>query len=139
GNLASVFSRSKDHVPGARAGGALSRAAVVESIRVLDVPWCVKLATTEDTEDTEVKTTPMLGTLAWNRYGKSEIRLVKVRRASGRAAQPHEIIDLTIDVQLEGAFDAVYTDGDNRLCLPTDTMKNTVYALARHDRLAHVE
>ena len=72
----------------------------------------------------------MPGELVQNRYGKSGIRLVKVRRPSGRAAQPHEIIDVTIDVQLEGAFDAVYTDGDNRRCLPTDTMKNTVYALA---------
>src|SRR4051812_35738192 len=80
--------------------------------------------------------------LSWNRYGKSRIRLVKVRRpstGSGRADAPHELVDLTIDVQLEGAFDAVYVDGDNGPCLPTDTMKNTVYALARQDPIAHVE
>ena len=73
--------------------------------------------------------------LTWNRYGKARIRLVKLRRAR----EPHELIDLTIDVQLEGAFDAVYVDGDNRPCLPTDTMKNTVYALARQDSIDHVE
>jgi urate oxidase len=73
--------------------------------------------------------------LAWNRYGKSKVRLVKVRRGRG----PHDVVDLTIDVQLEGAFDAVYIDGDNRSCLPTDTMKNTVYALARQDPIEHVE
>jgi urate oxidase len=73
--------------------------------------------------------------LIWNRYGKSRIRLVKVRRAR----DPHEIVDLTIDVQLEGAFDAVYVDGDNSGCLATDTMKNTVYALARQDAIVHVE
>src|SRR6266404_709976 len=73
--------------------------------------------------------------LTWNRYGKARIRLVKLRRAR----DPHELIDLTIDVQLEGAFDAVYVDGDNRPCLPTDTMKNTVYALARQDPIQHVE
>jgi urate oxidase len=87
--------------------------------------------------------------LAWNRYGKSHVRLVKVRRASvrdargrGRAAageQLHELIDLTVDVQLEGDFDAVYRQGDNRSCIATDTMKNTVYALARQDPIAHVE
>ena len=38
--------------------------------------------------------------LTWNRYGKSRIRLVKVRRSR----DPHELVDLTIDVQLEGAF-----------------------------------
>ena len=74
-------------------------------------------------------------TLTWNRYGKARIRLVKVRRAH----EPHELVDLTIDVQLEGAFDSVYVDGDNRPCLPTDTMKNTVYALARQDPIEHVE
>jgi len=73
--------------------------------------------------------------LTWNRYGKSRIRLVKVRRAS----DPHAIVDLTLDVQLEGAFDAVYVDGDNRSCLATDTMKNTVYAFARRDPIDAVE
>jgi urate oxidase len=74
-------------------------------------------------------------TLTWNRYGKSSVRLVKVRRTS----DPHEIVDLTIDVALEGAFEKVYTDGDNSACLATDTMKNTVYAFARRDSIDHVE
>jgi len=77
----------------------------------------------------------MTSALTWNRYGKSSIRLVKVRRA----ADPHDIIDLTIDVALEGAFDRVYTDGDNSGCLATDTMKNTVYAFAKVEPLDHVE
>jgi urate oxidase len=76
-----------------------------------------------------------MSTLSWNRYGKSRIRLVKLRRSR----DPHELVDLTIDVQLEGAFNAVYVDGDNSSCLATDTMKNTVYALARQDRLDHIE
>jgi urate oxidase len=78
-----------------------------------------------------------MSVLAWNRYGKSRVRLVKVRRPPHGA--PHELVDLTIDVHLEGAFDAVYVDGDNRPCVATDTMKNTVYALARQDPVAHVE
>src|ERR687887_1987221 len=73
--------------------------------------------------------------LMWNRYGKSQMRLLKVRRAK----EPHEIVDLTIDVSLEGAFDAVYTRGDNRSSLATDTMKNTVYAFARRDPIDHME
>jgi urate oxidase len=60
-----------------------------------------------------------MATLSWNRYGKSRVRLVKVRR--------------------EGAFERVYTDGDNSACVATDTMKNTVYALARQDGIDHVE
>jgi urate oxidase len=77
----------------------------------------------------------MTTALGWNRYGKAGVRLVKVRRRRDQ----HEIVDLTIDVQLEGAFESVYTEGDNQLCLATDTMKNTVYALARQDDIAHVE
>jgi urate oxidase len=80
--------------------------------------------------------------LIWNRYGKSRVRLVKVTRpAPGRARtdDPHEIIDLTIDVQLEGAFDPVYVEGDNSPCIATDTMKNTVYAFAREHPIDHVE
>ena len=76
--------------------------------------------------------------LAWNRYGKSRVRLVKLKRAA-RDDAPHEIVDLTIDVQLEGGFEAVYVEGDNSACLATDTMKNTVYALARRDPIASVE
>src|SRR5438105_2184633 len=73
--------------------------------------------------------------LTWNRYGKCRVRLVKIRRAR----DPHEIVDLTIDVQIEGTFEAVYTAGDNAPCIATDTMKNTVYAFARRDSLDHVE
>jgi urate oxidase len=77
----------------------------------------------------------MTATLSWNRYGKSRVRLVKIRRAG----DPHTLVDLTIDIQLEGAFESVYVDGDNAACVPTDTMKNTVYALARQDPIDHVE
>jgi urate oxidase len=65
-----------------------------------------------------------------NNYGKSRVRLVKVARDSTR----HELQSLTIDIALEGEFDAIHTQGDNSLCLPTDTMKNTVYALAGETR-----
>jgi urate oxidase len=62
-----------------------------------------------------------------NRYGKSRIRLVTVRRG----ATHHDLRDLTVAVALEGDFDAVHTRGDNTGVIATDTMKNTVYAFAR--------
>jgi urate oxidase len=78
--------------------------------------------------------------LTWNRYGKSRIRLVQVRRRQGNGHDGvHELVDLSLDIQLEGGFDPVYVDGDNSGCLPTDTMKNTVYALARRNPIAAVE
>jgi urate oxidase len=68
-------------------------------------------------------TDPQLGA---NRYGKSAIRLVKVVRGPDR----HEVRDLTVAITLEGEFTASYVDGDNTNVVATDTMKNTVYALA---------
>jgi len=61
-----------------------------------------------------------------NNYGKARVRLVKIARSTDR----HELQNLTVNIALEGDFDAIHQIGDNSLCLPTDTMKNTVYALA---------
>jgi urate oxidase len=63
-------------------------------------------------------------------YGKCDVRLTKVLRDGDE----HTLIELTVKIILGGDFDRVYTDGDNSSCIPTDTMKNTVYALGRrHD------
>lgn len=65
-------------------------------------------------------------TLAENSYGKQAVRLVTVRRGADR----HALKDVTVAVRFEGDFAAAYTEGDNEGVFPTDTMKNTVYALA---------
>jgi urate oxidase len=74
-------------------------------------------------------------TLAENQYGKSGVRLVKLTREGGR----HHFKDLTVAVSLEGDFRAVHERGDNANVLPTDTMKNTVYALARQNEVGEIE
>ena len=65
--------------------------------------------------------------LGQNRYGKSRVRLVKVKRHPGY----HELRDWTVELLLEGDFESCFVNGDNSKILPTDTMKNTVYSLAR--------
>jgi urate oxidase len=50
-----------------------------------------------------------------------------------RRGDRHEVRDLTVAIAFEGDYDTSYTEGDNRDVLPTDTMKNTVYALAARD------
>ena len=57
-----------------------------------------------------------------NRYGKSRIRLVTVRRHPDH----HDLRDLTVAVALEGQFTAAHVDGDNANLVATDTMKTTV-------------
>src|ERR671937_89193 len=73
--------------------------------------------------------------LGANNYGKSEVRLVKVDRGADR----HELHDLTVDVALSGEFEAAHVRGDNTGLLATDTMRNTVYALARQHPIEQVE
>ena len=70
-----------------------------------------------------------------NNYGKSEVRLVKVTRGAER----HEIRDVTVDVALAGDLDAAHVEGDNTDVIATDTMRNTVYALAREDPVESLE
>lgn len=66
-------------------------------------------------------------TIVENRYGKSKVRVARVVRKNDR----HEFHEMTVTIAFEGDFDSSYRDGDNSLVLPTDTMKNTVYALAQ--------
>jgi urate oxidase len=61
-----------------------------------------------------------------HRYGKSDVRLVKLERGPER----HDLRDLTVDLMLEGDYEAVHTEGDNSGLVATDTMRNVVYALA---------
>jgi urate oxidase len=73
--------------------------------------------------------------LAANNYGKGEVRLVKVVRTPGR----HVVRDLTVHVALQGAFEAAHTSGDNSGLPATDTMRNTVYALAPEHLTGSIE
>jgi urate oxidase len=73
--------------------------------------------------------------LGQNNYGKSEIRLLKVRRGAER----HELWDLDVRVTLEGDFEEAHTRGDNSGLLATDTMRNTVYALAKDHLTGSIE
>jgi urate oxidase len=62
-----------------------------------------------------------------NRYGKAEVRLVRVFRDG----DTHSLADLNVSVALSGDLAATHLTGDNSGVLPTDTMKNTVYAFAK--------
>jgi urate oxidase len=64
--------------------------------------------------------------LGANSYGKAGNHLFKVVRTTDR----HEVRDYRVDVALTGDYDAVHTDGDNTGAMATDTMRNTVYAVA---------
>lgn len=69
----------------------------------------------------------MARTLGHLQYGKAEVRVVRVYRDR----DPHEIVDHTVSLTVAGDIAASYETGDNSACLTTDTMKNTVNAMAR--------
>src|ERR1700723_3162307 len=73
--------------------------------------------------------------LAENRYGKSGVRLMKVTRSG----QGQDLREWTVEVLLKGDFEAAHLHGDNSKILPTDTMKNTVYSIARSSQATSME
>lgn len=76
-----------------------------------------------------------MAALADNRYGKSRVRLVRVRRHPDR----HDLREWNVQILLQGDFETCFTLGDNSRILPTDTMKNTVYSLARESSAECIE
>ena len=62
-----------------------------------------------------------------NTYGKTRVRLTSLDRTT----VPHTVKELAVSVLFEGDFADTYLSGDNSKILPTDTIKNTVYVMAR--------
>jgi len=73
--------------------------------------------------------------LGENRYGKSRVRLSRITRH----ADHHDFNEWTVEVLLQGDFETSFTEADNSKILPTDTMKNTVYSVARASTAATIE
>ncbi|MGA2050008.1 MAG: factor-independent urate hydroxylase [Terracidiphilus sp.] len=76
-----------------------------------------------------------MATLGENRYGKSRVRLSRITRHGDR----HDFNEWTVRVLLNGDFETSFTEADNSKILPTDTMKNTVYSVARDSKAATIE
>jgi urate oxidase len=73
--------------------------------------------------------------LGENRYGKLRVRLSRITRHGDR----HDFQEWSVRVLLHGDFEASFTEADNSKILPTDTMKNTVYSVARDSSAATIE
>lgn len=73
--------------------------------------------------------------LGTNRYGKSRVRLSRITRTGDH----HEFVEWSVRVLLEGDFESSFTEADNSKVIPTDTMKNTVYFIARDSKAEAME
>jgi urate oxidase len=68
--------------------------------------------------------------LGANRYGKAEVRVVRVAR--GAAGDGSDLIkDWNVSTSLSGDLADSHLTGDNAKVLPTDSQKNKVYALSK--------
>lgn len=77
-------------------------------------------------------------TLSAARYGKDNVRVLKVwRDPNDRNHQ--NVIELTVCCLLEGDIEESYTKADNSSIVPTDTVKNTVYILAKQTEVWPIE
>lgn len=65
--------------------------------------------------------------LGENRWGKSGVRVSKIHRGD----TGDDFSDLTVQILLSNDAGTTHTEGDNSTVLPTDSMKNTVYAMAQ--------
>ncbi|MGH1591490.1 factor-independent urate hydroxylase [Methylobacterium phyllosphaerae] len=65
-------------------------------------------------------------TLTASRYGKERVRVMRLAR-DGDHHTPRE---MTLSVMLTGRFDAAWTEGDNRACIATDSIRNIVNVTA---------
>ncbi|KAJ4150038.1 hypothetical protein LMH87_010805 [Akanthomyces muscarius] len=63
------------------------------------------------------------------RYGKDNVRLFKTHRDPKTGV--HTVTETVVCVLLEGAIETSYTRADNSVVVATDTMKNTVFILAK--------
>jgi urate oxidase len=78
--------------------------------------------------------------LGENSYGKSRVRLSRItRQPDDLDGDRHDFSEWIVNVVLEGDFETSFTMADNSSVLPTDTMKNTVYYVARNSNAATIE
>nr|BAB18096.1 uricase [Cerataphis fransseni yeast-like symbiont] len=67
------------------------------------------------------------------RYGKDNVRVLKVSRDAGTGVQT--VAEMTIRCLIEGDIEASYTGADNSSVVATDSIKNTIYILAKQHRV----
>jgi urate oxidase len=79
--------------------------------------------------------------LVSDRYGKSRVRLMRLTRRDATPDIPahHDVDEWNVQILLSGDFETAHTLGDNSKILPTDTMKNTVYFVARKSSATSIE
>jgi len=77
----------------------------------------------------------MKSKLSFSRYGKSAVRVVKLIKHKTY----HEFREVNVEVLLTGDYIDAHKKGDNTKVLPTDTVKNTIFILAKEHLTGTIE
>lgn len=72
------------------------------------------------------------------RYGKANVRILKVKR-DPEDPKHQDVIEMRVRCLLEGAIETSYTEADNSVIVPTDTVKQTLYILAKQGEVWPIE
>src|SRR3954470_22280667 len=73
--------------------------------------------------------------LGFSQYGKSAVGLLKVFRQG----EVQTVREIEVSVLASGDFERAFLSGDNSTTVPTDTIKNTIYALAKEQLVGSIE
>ncbi|PLB48039.1 urate oxidase UaZ [Aspergillus steynii IBT 23096] len=65
------------------------------------------------------------------RYGKDNVRVYKVHKDEKTGVQT--VVEMTVCVLLEGDIETSYTKADNSVIVATDSIKNTIFILAKQN------
>eukprot|EP00729_Bicosta_minor_P019573 gene19573-10913_t len=68
-------------------------------------------------------------------YGKQAVPVFKITKDGPR----HSIVDMEVQIMLSGDIDGSWLTGENHQILPTETQKNTCYALALRTTFTAIE
>ncbi|KAH3901759.1 urate oxidase [Saccharomycodes ludwigii] len=68
--------------------------------------------------------------LSSSTYGKDNVKFLKVKKDK-QNPKKQEVMEATVKVLLKGGFEVSYTEADNSVIVPTDTVKNTILIHAR--------
>lgn len=75
--------------------------------------------------------------LGENAHGKGRVRMLKVLRARDGT---QTVLSYTCQILVEGEdMSAAFLHGDNSIVVPTDTIRNTVYVLAKENEFSSPE
>lgn len=144
---ASIFAAARErlsHTPEQERRAALHEIGRIARLRVLDLiepssPPGATMTVPDPSAPVPASSAsgaaPVRVRLGDNNYGKADVRLFKVFRDSPR----HEIKDVWVRVGMRGDFGAAHEVGDNTDLVATDTVRNTIYALARDHLTGSVE